>query len=61
MKETALFTVVMDLAASVLAGGMEPRSHTGSKDFERMKTLAGVWKAPARWSLSGNLSGSSIA
>jgi hypothetical protein len=31
-------------AANAGAGGMEPQPYKGSKEFERMKTLAGVWE-----------------
>jgi hypothetical protein len=45
MKRQAMWmaAIVALTAGSALAGDMGPRSSTGSKDFERMKTLAGVW------------------
>ena len=45
MKRQAvcMMAVVALAAVGVVAGHMEPRMHTGSKELERMKTLAGVW------------------
>ncbi len=45
MKRQALWMVaVMALAAGVAAGGMAPQPSAGSKEFERMKSLAGTWE-----------------
>ena len=46
MKRQALYMVAVMAVASVCAANdnMQPRSSTGSKEFERIKTLTGTWE-----------------
>ena len=43
MNKHVLCMVAFLAAAGVVSGEMAQPSHTGSKEFERMKSLSGVW------------------
>ena len=43
MKNQVLYMIALLAAAGAMAGDMAPQSRTGSKEFERMKSLAGSW------------------
>jgi len=52
-KHVGVYLVAFLVAGVAMAGHMAPPSHSGSKEFERMKSLAGVWTGTGCMELTG--------